>query len=80
MKENQKLWSTFFLFAPAIIVGVNFGFLQGIVAFILNFVFGVILSFSLLKLIPINFMLLWAYIKGPLIGVIIVSLFIFYNK
>lgn len=80
MKENQKLWSSFFLFAPAIIVGINFGFWQGVLALILNFVIGAILGFTLLRVIPVKFMLVWAYLKGPLIGIIIVSLFVIFNK
>ncbi|MBL4879711.1 MAG: hypothetical protein JKX82_00170 [Oleispira sp.] len=72
MKPRQKLWSTFFLFAPVIYIGLKFGFWNGILALGINFILGMMIGWISVFSVPERYMGKLAYLKGPIIAGIII--------
>ena len=72
MKAHQSLWSLLFLIGPAIFISIEFGFWNGILALIINFVLGAIVGQIALRIIPFSFLRFWSYAKGPLIAFIVI--------
>jgi len=78
MKTDQKLWSLFFLIAPAVYIGTEFGFWKGIIAFGIYLVLSLLLGWVAVFSLPVKTMKVWAYLKGPIIsGLIILGFYYF---
>ncbi|TWO30334.1 hypothetical protein E1J38_014855 [Seonamhaeicola sediminis] len=74
MKSHQKLWSLFFLIAPAVYIGMEHGFWKGIIALGIYAVLSMIVGWISVLSFPTKFMGIWAYLKGPIIaGIIIIG-------
>jgi hypothetical protein len=72
MRPEQKLWSILFLFAPAVYIGLEYNFWKGLLAFVLTFLLGVIIGQISIRVILMEHMKIWAYIKGPFIAIVII--------
>jgi hypothetical protein len=80
METNQKLWSSFFLFAPAIFIGIKFGLMKGILALIIYVILGLIIGWTAVFIVSPKFMKTWAYMKGPIISGILIFGFYYFSK
>jgi vacuolar-type H+-ATPase subunit I/STV1 len=80
MKLNQSLWSLIFLLGPAIYIGIEYGFWNGFLAFILTFIFGAVVGQFSIQIVSIEHMKVWSYLKGPLVAIIIIFSFYLFHK
>ncbi|MEL6303168.1 MAG: hypothetical protein AAFQ20_00095 [Bacteroidota bacterium] len=80
MKPEQKLWSSLFLFGPAIYIGIEYDILKGLLAFVLTFVLGAIIGQISIKILSIQHMKIWAYVKGPFVAAILILGFYWFNN
>lgn len=80
MGLEQKLWSISFLLGPAVYIGIEYNFWHGLLAFTLTFVLGIIIGQISIRIVPMQHMKIWAYVKGPIIASIIILGFIWFYK
>ena len=74
MTPAQHLWSALFNFGPAIILGIYKQWWVAIIALVASFLLSRLLFLVVSINIPVSAMGLWAWIKGPVVAAIILSL------
>lgn len=80
MKPHQKLWSLFFLIAPAIYLGIEYGFWKGLIALGIYAILSMVIGWISILIFPTKFMKVWAYLKSPIIaGILIIGFQYFKN-
>ncbi len=79
MTPTQNFWTTFFLFAPPIYLGIDMGWLTGLLAFFVSMLLSWGLGFLTLiyasERMSLSAMTIWAWVKPPIIALVVLQSF-----
>lgn len=73
MTPIQNIWLTIFNFGPAIYLGIYKQWWVGVLALVATFALSWVLVLFVSSKMPINILSIWAWLKPPIVGAIIVS-------
>lgn len=73
MTPLQNLWVTFFMFAPAIYLGINKSWLTGVLAYFLTMFVSWALGYAVIRYgnLSLKVMTVWAWCKPPTVALLV---------
>lgn len=79
MTPTQSFWTAFFLFAPPIYLGIDMGWLTGLLALFVSMLLSWGLGFLTLiyasERMSLSAMTIWAWVKPPIVALVVLQLF-----
>ncbi len=79
MTPAQHIWTTVFLWGPAIFIGIYSSWWLGVLAVPLSFILSLGLSVLITPKISMDLMAVWAWIKPPVIAGSVISMALLLN-